>query len=79
MQNELLKTLKNKKIKKKYPKSNNTEKSNIHSFPSRELELKIKEKNIKTLSLCNYFFILQLSIIKDIDKLYSVIKKYLNK
>ena len=79
LQNELLKTLKNKKIKKKYPKSNNTAKSNIHSFPSRELELKMKEKNIKTLSLCNYFFILQLSIIKDIDKLYSVIKKYLNK
>ena len=79
LQNELLKTLKNKKIKKNYPKSSNTAKSNVYSFPSRELELKIKEKNIKTLSLCNYFFILQLSIIKDIDKLYSVIKKYLNK
>lgn len=70
---------KNKKIKKNYPKSSNTAKSNFYSFPSWELELKIKEINIKTLSLCNYFFILQLSIIKDIDKLYSVIKKYLNK
>ena len=79
LQNELLKTLKNKKIVKNYPKSNNTTKSNVYSFPSRELELKIKDKNIKTLSLCNYFFILHLSIITDIDKLYSVIKKYLNK
>lgn len=79
LQNELLKSLKNKKIVKTYPKSSYTTKSNVYSFPSRELELKIKDKNIKTLSLCNYFFILHLSIIKDIDKLYSVIKKYLNK
>ena len=79
LQNELLKTLKNKKIVKTYPKSSYITKSNVYSFPSRELELKIKDKNIKTLSLCNYFFILHLSIITDIDKLYSVIKKYLNK
>ena len=47
LQNELLKTLKNKKIKKNYPKFSNIVKSNVYSFPSRELELKIKEKILK--------------------------------
>ena len=67
------------RIKKKYPKIKNNDKSEIYSFPSRKLEKKLYKIGIETILIKDYFFILYLSIIKDVNKLYSKINAYLKK
>ena len=78
-QSKLLEKISNTNIKKKYPKIKSRGSSVIYSFPSRKLEIELKKKKIKTISLKDYLFIVYLSIIRDISKLYSKINVYLNK
>ena len=79
LQNILMSKINKIRIKKKYPKIKNNDKSEIYSFPSRKLEKKLHKKDIETIILKDYFFILYLSIIKDVNKLYSKINAYLKK
>lgn len=78
-QSKLLEKINKTNIKKKYPKIKSRGSSVIHSFPSRKLEIELQKKKIKIISLKDYFFIVYLSIIRDISKLYSKINVYLNK
>ena len=78
-QSKLLEKITNTNIKKKYPKIKNRRTSVIHSFPSRKLEIELKKKKIKIINLKDYLFIVYLSIIRDISKLYSKINVYINK
>ena len=77
-QNNLIKQLKNTIIKKKYPKIKNKTKTKIYTFPTRKLEKSILKSNTQTILIRDYFFILYLSIMRDINKLYSKINTYLN-
>ena len=79
LQDLLMNEIKKIKITKKYPKIKNKKKTEIYSFPSRDLEKYLHKNNIKTISIKDYFFILYLSSIKDINKLYSIINIYLDK
>ena len=79
LQDTLLNVIKKIRIKKKYPKITKRKKSEIYSFPSRELEKNLNKDNIETIVLKDYFFILYLSMLKDINKLYSKINTYLDK
>jgi len=79
LQDSIITKIKNIKIQKKYPKIKSLKKSNVYTFPSRDLEINLNKINIKTISIKDYFFILYLSIIRDIDKLYSKINTYLKK
>ncbi len=76
-QSKLLEKMNNIDVKKKYPKIKSKGSSVIYSFPSRKLEIELQKKNIKIISLKDYFFIVYLSIIRDISKLYSKINVYL--
>jgi hypothetical protein len=78
-QNNLMKRIKNTKIEKKYPNIKNTKKTEVFSFPSRKIEKDILKNNIQTILFKDYFFILHLSIMRDINKLYSTINTYLYK
>ncbi|MDA9605014.1 hypothetical protein N9S39_04840, partial [Candidatus Pelagibacter sp.] len=79
LQDELMKKIKKIKVIKKYPKIKIGKKTEIYSFPSRDLEKNLHKNNIKTISIKDYFFILYLSTIKDVYKLYFKINTYLNK
>jgi len=79
LQDLLMNEIKKIKITKQYPKIKNKKKTEIYSFPSRDLEKYLHKNNIKTISIKDYFFILYLSSIKDINKLYSIINIYLDK
>jgi hypothetical protein len=79
LQDILLNEIKRVKVIKKYPKIKNKKKTKIYSFPSRDLEKYLYKNNIKTISIKDFFFILYLSSIKDINKLYLKINIYLNK
>ena len=77
-QSNLIKQLKNIRIKKKYPKIQNKNETEIYTFPTRKLEKSILKNNTQTILIRDYFFILYLSIMRDINKLYSKINTYLN-
>ena len=79
LQNILINKIKKIRITKKYPKIINNEKSEVHSFPSRNLEKKLYKNGTETILIKDYFFILYLSIVKDVNKLYSKINSYLDK
>ncbi len=77
MQSNLLEKIKKIKNKKNYPKIKNNLKSTIYSFPSRKLEKEIKNKNIGLINIKDCFFIIHLSMISNINKLYNKINFYL--
>ena len=78
-QNNLMKRIKKTKIEKKYPNIKNKKQTEVYSFPSRKIEKDILKNNMQTILFNDYFFILHLSIMGDINKLYSTINTYLYK
>lgn len=76
-QSNLLEKIKKIKNKKNYPNIKDNIKSIIHSFPSRKLEQEIKSKNIGLINIQDCFFIIYLSMISNISKLYTKINFYL--
>ena len=76
-QSNLLEKIKKLRNKKNYPNIKDNLKSKIYSFPSRKLEKEIKDKNIGLINIQDCFFIIYLSMISNISKLYTKINFYL--
>ena len=76
-QSNLLEKIKKLRNKKNYHNIKDNLKSKIYSFPSRKLEKEIKDKNIGLINIQDCFFIIYLSMINKISKLYTKINFYL--
>jgi hypothetical protein len=79
MQSKLIKKIKKFKIKKRFPKIKKITFGKVFSFPSYEIEKKMKKNKIKIFELTDYLFIIKLSYIKNCNHLYNNILNRIKK